>query len=132
MLVARTFSLGIHFTPLSVEKFMAFKMYSALHIHSSQTQRFPSGSPNNNSRQLKSWGAFFGPTRNSPPPSSAAGSCSTEPKPSWPASKKRESPLWLLTDEERPTGGVAFQELIKRNGQIVIRDHSAPSVHRSR
>ena len=61
MLVARTFSLGVHCTPLSVEKFMAFKMYSALHIHSSQTQRFPSGSPNNNSRQLKSWDAFCGP-----------------------------------------------------------------------
>jgi hypothetical protein len=36
---------------------------------------------------------------------------------------------WLLTDEERPTGGAAFQQPIKRNGQIVVRDHSAPSVH---
>jgi len=27
--------------------------------------------------------------------------------------------------------GTAFQELIERNGQTVLRDHSAPSVHRS-
>ena len=44
--------------------------------------------------------------------------------------KTGEPYLWLLTDEERAGRcGAAFQELIKRNGQIVVRDHSAPSVH---
>jgi hypothetical protein len=43
--------------------------------------------------------------------------------------KMGEPYLWLLTEEERPTGGVAFQEEVERNGQIVVADDSAPSVH---
>jgi len=36
----------------------------------------------------------------------------------------------LLSDEDQPNQGSAFQELLEHNGRIEVIDHSAPSTYR--